>query len=155
VLLNKNETMKNIITLLLLIISLNLFAQTNKIKNVDFFGKSIEVLDECGEVMQGMLKCDSFILFWISQPLEDFERHKDEFMVQMSEREAEKIECYILDKKVDAYKGNMEEEGTGSGYSLNICSKINNQVAFITMWLKTNPQTNDELPNFIKQILKF
>jgi hypothetical protein len=147
--------MKNIITLLLLIISLNLFAQTNKIKNVDFFGKSIQVTDECEQVMQGMLKCDSFILYWISQPLDDFERHKDEFMAQMDEREVEIIECYILDKKVDAYKGNMEELGTGSGYLLNICSKINNQVAFITMWLKTNPQTNDELPNFIKQILKF
>ena len=147
--------MKNIITLLLLIISLNLFAQTNKIKNVDFFGKSIQVTDECEQVMQGMLKCDSFILYWISQPLDDFERHKDEFMAQMGEREVENIECYILDKKVDAYKVNMEEEGTGSGYLLNICSKINNQVAFITMWLKTNPKTNDELPNFIKQILKF
>jgi hypothetical protein len=147
--------MKNIITLLLLIISLNLFAQTNKIKNVDFFGNSIQVTDECELVMQGMLKCDSFILYWISQPLDDFERHKDEFMAQMGEREVEKIECYILDKKVDAYKGNMEEEGTGSGYLLNICSKINNQVAFITMWLKTNPKTNAELPNFIKQILKF
>jgi hypothetical protein len=65
-----------------------------------------------------------------------------------------KIELYLLETKVKGYKVSYKN-ATGTTYQISAAGVINGEPIWILVSLEKEPVTNDDMPHFVKQIIRF
>ena len=81
----------------------------------------------------------------------------DQFVNQMSGQmkkfKKEPITCYMLDKEVKGYKIIFKKDN-GTGYQLIAYGVANGQPVLVQLSLNNEPKTNDDIPEFPRQIIR-
>ena len=73
---------------------------------------------------------------------------------QMKNFKKEPIKCFLLDKEVKGFKITFKK-GKGIGYQLIAYGVANGQPVLVQLAIDNEPRTNDDLPDFPRQILRF
>lgn len=157
--------MRQLFTGFLFIFSITTYAQTVKQNdNITFCSSSFKVPDGC-TTQKTSIKCDNFEMTWTymdevnlkgvsdKQKLKISESSFMEFCNMLGKFRRKRITCYLLDTKVKGYKVTYTNKTDTN--SIIYASGVINERAITTMLtLKKEVNTNDDIPQFPRQIIK-
>ena len=134
------------------------FGQTStKIDSLTFCFIKYKVPAGCSAETEYQIKCDSYSLVWLYMDKQMLQVTCNQLVNQMSGQmkkfKKEAITCYLLDKRVKAYKISFTKEN-GKGYQLITYGVVNGQPVLVQLSLENKPRTNNDIPDFPKQIIR-
>ena len=143
------QILKPIILSLCLGLGLPTHAQTTAVPDsVTFFGIKVKapVNCTCTTVADWQVICTDYAIS--CQPLlpEEFERVKKETLQQL--KHPKTIHLTIGGQTTAAYKVKFDP-----GIAMNAFGTFNGNRALIFIWLRTEPKTTQDLPEFLRQII--
>lgn len=102
---------------------------------------------DCSIMPEGQILCDTYAINWVYVESDQLERHKLESKEQL--KRPKKINCYILNKEVVAYKTKFKP-----GIQIIYNGTINNQAVLIQIWLENDIKSNNDIPEYLKQMFR-
>jgi hypothetical protein len=158
--------MRKFLTGFLLIFSATTFAQvTARNDSITFCSNNFKVPDGC-TIQKNNIKCDNFGMTWrymdetkVNSSLSDWQKLQFEensflgFCNMLKKFERKRITCYLLDKKVKAYKV-IYTDKIGTHCIIYASGFIKKRAVTVMLTLNGEVNTNDDLPAFPRQIIK-
>ena len=149
--------MKQLLTLLFILSGAIAVAQTsNKIDTVSFCYIKYKVPTGCTAESKYQVKCDDYSMTWLYMTPQMLQSMPDQVVNQMAAQmkkfKKEAITCYLLDKEVKGYKISFKND-KGTGYQLIAYGFANEQPVLVQLSLDKEPKTNDDIPEFPRQII--
>lgn len=117
------------------------------VDSISICGIEFKSPENCSVIAEGLIHCDTYAINWVYVESDQLERHKSESKQQL--KHPKKIHCYILDKKVVAYKTKFEP-----GIQITYNGIINNQAVLIQLWFEKDIKSNGDIPEYLKQMFK-
>jgi hypothetical protein len=150
--------MKQLFSALLFLFSTAAFAQTvQQVDAVTFCSNKYEVPAGCTAESEYQVKCDNYSMIWIHMEKPMLRSMPDQIVNQMATQlkkfKKEKIVCYLLDKEVKGYRASFKTD-SGTSYLLIAYGMVNEQPVFVKLSLDKEPGTNEDIPEFARQIIK-
>jgi hypothetical protein len=149
--------MKQLLTLLFILSGAIAVAQTsNKIDTVSFCYIKYKVPTGCTAESKYQVKCDDYSMTWLYMTPQMLQSMPDQVVNQMAAQmkkfKKEAITCYLLDKEVKGYKISFKND-KGTAYQLIAYGFANEQPVLVQLSLDKEPKTNDDIPEFPRQII--
>ena len=143
------QTLKPFILSLCLCVGVSIHAQTTAVPDsVTFFGIKVKtpVNCSCTTVANWQVICTDFAIS--CQPLlpEEFARVKKETLQQL--KHPKTIHLKIVGQTTAAYKVKFDP-----GIAISAIGTFNGHQALIFIWFRTEPKTQQDLPEFMRQII--
>ncbi len=134
------------------------FGQTStKIDSLTFCITKYKVPSGCTAESEYQVKCDNYSIVWLYMNEQMLQVMPDQFVNQMAGQmkkfKKEPITCYLLDKEVKGYKISFKKDN-GTGYQVIAYGVANGQPVLVQLALDNDPKTNDDIPNFPRQIIR-
>jgi hypothetical protein len=134
------------------------FGQTStKIDSLTFCFNKYKVPTGCAAESEYQIKCDNYSMVWLYMNEQMLQVMPDQFVNQMPGQlkkfKKEPITCYLLDKEVKGYKISFKTDN-GTGHQLIAYGVANGQPVLVQLSLDNEPKTNDNIPDFPKQIIR-
>ena len=134
------------------------FGQTStKIDSLTFCHTKYKAPTGCTVESEYQVGCDNYSIVWLYMNEEMLRVMPDQFINQMAARmkkfKKEPIACYLLEKEVKGYKISFKKD-KGTGYQLLAYGVVNGQPVIVQLSLDNEPKTNDDIPEFPRQIIK-
>jgi len=150
--------MKRFLTALLFLFSAASFGQTKKqIDSVTFCFHKYKVPAGCTALSEYQLKGDNYSIIWIYASEDMLQDMTDQFLSQMDGNmkkfTKQPITCYLLNNEVKGYRISYEK-GAGTGYQLVAYGVANGQPVIVQLNLDKEPLTNEDIPEFPRQIIQ-
>jgi hypothetical protein len=150
--------MRQFLTALFLFFSAVSFGQTTKqVDSVTFCFNKYKVPTGCTAESEYQVKCDNYSIVWLYMNEQMLQTMPDQFVNQMAGQmkkfNKEHITCYLLDKEVKGYKISFKKDN-GTGYQLIAYGVANGQPVLVQLSLDDEPKTNDNIPEFPRQIIR-
>ncbi len=101
--------------------------------------------------------CDGYEVGWLYGDRQKVNGLLNSFLElneMFSNSRKKRFDFYLFDKKVKGYKVSYQS-GTKTAYQLTASGVVNNEPFWILISLDKEPVTNDDLPQFVKQIIRF
>jgi hypothetical protein len=152
--------MKYILINLLFMAVVSVNGQTNKEVNLLKFGsQEFKVPARCKALSEHQVQCDHYTLGWFSMNKEMLKTVPEEFANDLSRQlkdfKKQPISVYLLGEEVKGYKISYKNEATQKTvYQIIAYGIVNNQAVLVQLMLDNEPETNDDLPDLPKQIIK-
>lgn len=152
-------TIKNKIATLVvgLLLTTTAFGQTSKIDSLTFCFNKYKVPTGCVAESEYQVKCDNYSMVWLYMNEQMLQYMPDQFINQlagqMKKFKKEPVTCYLLDKEVKGYKISFKTD-KGTDYQLIAYGIANGQPVLVQLSLDAEPKTNDNIPDFPKQIIR-
>jgi hypothetical protein len=150
--------MRQLLTVLVLFFSATSFGQnSNQVDSVTFCFNKYKVPTGCTAQSEYQVQCDNYSIQWLYMNEQMLQSMPDQFVNQMSGQmkkfKKEPITCYMLDKEVKGYKISFKKDD-GTGYQLIAYGVANGQPVLVQLSLNNEPKTNDDIPQFPRQIIR-
>ena len=150
--------MKHFLIALFILIGMTSFGQTStKIDSLTFCFTKYELPPDCTAESEYQAKCDNYSIVWLYMNEQMLQIMPEQFINQMAGQmkkfKKEAITCYLLDKEVKGYKISFKKDNAIS-YQLIAYGVANGQPVLVQLALDNEPRTNDDIPNFPKQIIR-
>jgi len=150
--------MRQFLTALFFLFSVISFGQTTKqVDSVTFCFNKYKVPTGCTAKSEYQVKCDNYSIVWLYMNEQMLQTMPDQFVNQMAGQmkkfKKEPITCYLLDKEVKGYKISFKKDN-GTGYQLIVYGVANGQPVLVQLSLNDEPKTNDNIPEFPRQIIR-
>ncbi len=150
--------MRHFFIALFILVGTNSFGQTStKIDSLTFCFIKYKVPTGCTAESEYQVKCDNYSIVWLYMNDQMLQVMPDQFVNQMAGQmkkfKKEPITCYLLDKEVKGYKISFKKD-KGTGYQLIAYGVANGQPVLVQLALDNEPKTNDDIPNFPRQIIR-
>ena len=150
--------MKKIFTILILTTATTVWGQaTKQVDSLSFCHNSYKVPTGCKAESEYQLQCSNYSIQWLYMNDEMLKTMPEQFVgqleSQMKKFKKQPITCYILDKQVKGYKINFKSDN-GTTYQIIAYGVANGQPVLVQMTLDKEPQTNEDIPEFPRQIIK-
>jgi hypothetical protein len=140
-----------------------LFATTSlgqtstKIDSLTFCSNKYKVPTNCTAESEYQINCENYSMVWLYMNEQMLQVMPDQFVNQMSGQmkkfKKEPITCYLLDKEAKGYKISFKKD-SGTGYRLIAYGVTNGQPVLVQLSLDKEPKTNDDIPDFPKEIVR-
>ena len=157
--------MRQSLTVFLFIFSATTYAQVGtQNDSISFCSYNFKVPDGCTSE-KNSIKCDNFEMTWSymdevnlkgvsdKQKLKISESSFMEFCNMLGKFKRKRITCYVLDTKVKGYKVTYTNM-TGANCIIYASGVINGRAVTTMLILKKEVNTNDDIPEFPRQIIK-
>lgn len=150
--------MKQLLTILLITTTMVVYGQASKqIDSLNFCNKKYKVPTECITESEYQAKCDKYLIQWLYMTNEMLETMPDQFVSQlagqMKKFKKESITPYLLEQEVKGYKISFKSDGK-TLYQIIAYGVANGQPVLVQLSLDKEPRTNDDIPEFARQIVK-
>ena len=150
--------MKQIMTILFL--AATTFANGQEAKQIDslsFCHNKYKAPTGCKTASEYQVQCDNYSIQWLYMNDEMFKTMPEQFVSQlagqMKKFKKEPITPYLLDKEVKGYKISFKSD-SGTQYQIIAYGVANGQPVLVQLSLDKEPKTNDDIPEFARQIVK-
>jgi hypothetical protein len=143
----------------LCVISTSLSGQQLKtIDSVEFCLKTFEVPATCSADSKESFKCDDYSMFWkyINKEMIDYVNGNYLEILSRGFKHFKKKStiCYLLGTKVNCYIVSYENNSK-TDYLIIAYGMVNDQSVLLNLNSKREMKTNANLPDFVKQVLRF
>ncbi len=150
--------MRQFFTALILFSVTTSFAQTSKqIDSVSLCFNSYKVPTGCAAPSEYQLECDDYKMIWLYVTEDMLQTMPAQFVDQVTEGmkkvKKETITCYLLDKEVQGYKLSYKRDNE-TAYQLIAYGVVNGQPVIVQVGLTNDPKTNEDIPEFPRQIIR-
>jgi len=149
--------MKPFLLILFFFVAANAVGQTNKRDTVTFCYIKYPVPAGCTAEPNSSVKCDGWKLSWIYLNDEMLKTVPDQLVNQMAGQlkkfRKEDITCYLLFNPAKGYKLSYKGED-GTVYQLIAYGIANEQPVIVQLSLNKEPQSNDDIPEFARQMIR-
>ena len=150
--------MRLIITALHLFFVVIAFGQSKtQVDSLTFCFNKYKVPTGCIAESEYQVHCDNYTMGWIYMNDQMLQIMPEQFITQMSGQmknfKKEPIVCYLLDKEVKGYKVSFKTD-KGIGHQLIAFGVANGQPVIVQLSLDKEPKTNDDIPEFPRQIIR-
>ena len=152
--------MKYILTVLLFITSVSAFGQiTKQVDVLNFTSKEFKVPEGCKAKSQYQVQCADYAMVWLYMNNEMLKTMPDQAVNQLSAQlkdfKKQAITVKLLGEEAKGYKTSFKNESTKkTGYQIIAYGVANGQPVLVQLSLSKEPKTNDDLPDFPKQIVR-
>lgn len=152
--------MKYILTILFFITSISAYGQTTKQVNLlTFASKEFKTPEGCKAESQYQVLCDDYTMVWLYMNNEMLKTMPDQAVNQLSGQlkdfKKKSITVYLLGEEAKGYKISFKNESTKkTGYQIIAYGVANGQPVLVQLSLNKEPKTDDDLPDFPKQIVR-
>jgi hypothetical protein len=151
--------MKSIFTSILSLLAAVTIAQTSaKSDTVKFCYIKYALPAGCSATSESQVKCDDYSMSWIYLSYSQLQsvpgQTIDNLSHQLKKFKKEAIACYLLDAPVKGYKINYKTD-QGTVYQLMAYGVANEQPVILQLILNKEPKSNDDIPAFARQIIRF
>lgn len=152
--------MKFLISLVIFGIAGIAFGQTTKkVELVNFASKEFKVPAGCSASSPYQIECSDFKMLWLYMNDEMLKTMPDQAINQLSSQlkdfKKKKISAFLLGAEVKAFKISFANEANKKrGFQIVVYGIANGQPVLVQLNLEKEPNTNDDLPEFPKQIIK-
>ena len=112
-----------------------------------------------GCIVESELKvhCDNYKVEWLYGDKQKVKGLQDAFLEvgrMLDKFEKKHFDFYLFETKVKGYKVSYQI-GTGTTFQLTASGVVNNEPVWVLVSLDKEPITNDDLPQFVRQIIRF
>ena len=150
--------MKQLLLALFTLLVTTSFGQSStQIDSLTFCFNKYKVPTGCTAESEYQVKCDSYSITWLYMNEQMLQFMPDQFINQMAGQmknfRKEPISCFLLDKEVKGYKISFKKD-KGTGYQLVAYGVANGQPVLVQLALDNEPRTNEDLPDFPRQIIR-
>ena len=150
--------MKYILSIFILLVNLNLYGQNSKqIDSLSFCDYKFKAPTGCKMESEYQVACEHYTIQWLYLNDEMLKTMPDKFVAQlagqMKKFKKVPIKLFLLDKEVKGYKISFKSD-SGTAYQLIAYGKANGQPVLVQLSLDKEPKTNEDIPEFAKQIIK-
>ena len=150
--------MRKFLTALFFVSSAASFGQTtNQVDSLTFCFNKYKVPAGCLAESEYQVKCDNYSIVWLYMNEQMLQSMPDQFVSQLSGQmkkfKKESIICYLLDKEVKGYKISFKNDN-GTAYQLIAYGDVNGQPVLVQLSLNNEPKTNQDIPDFPRQIIR-
>ena len=150
--------MPHFIIALLLIISTSSFGQdTKQIDSLTFCSNKYKVPVNCTAESEYQIQCKDYSMMWLYMNGQMLQFMPDQFVNQMEGQlkkfKKQSITCYLLDTQVKGYKISFKKDN-GTGHQLIAYGEVNGQPVLVQLSLDKEPKSNDDIPDFPRQIIR-
>ena len=150
--------MRQLFTGLFVFFSATLFGQTtDKVDSVTFCFIKYKVPIGCTAKSEYQVQCDNYSIVWLYMNEQMMQSMPDQFVNQMAGRmenfKKKSITCYLLDNPVKGYAISFKKD-SGTGHQLIAYGVANGQPVLVQLSLNSEPKTNDDIPEFPRQIIR-
>ena len=147
----------------LLFFSVSTFGQTSN-DSIAFCSRNFKVPTSC-TTEENKVKCDSCEIDWTymsdvkakgasdDQKLKGMENSFIQMGGMLEKFKKKRITCYLLNTEVKGYKASYKS-ATNMTYEIYASGVVNGQAVSVTFLLNKEPITNDDIPEFARQIIK-
>lgn len=146
--------MKTFFTIIAVCISFLSYGQSTF---VTLASNKLEVPAGCTIESELKVRCDDYEVGWLYGDKQKVQGLQDSFL-ELSEMfgksQKKRFDFYLFDKKVKGYKVSYQSD-TKTVYQLTASGVVNNEPVWILVTLNKEPITNNDLPLFVSQIIKF
>ena len=134
------------------------FGQNSKqIDSLTFCFNKYAVPVGCVAESEYQAKCEDYSILWLYMNEQMLQFMPDQFVNQfegqMKKFKKEAITCYLLDQQVKGYKISFKKD-KGIGYQLIAYGSVNGQPVLVQLSLDKEPNTNEDIPAFSRQIIR-
>ena len=150
--------MKQILTILFLTVAVISYGQTAKqIDSLSFCHNKYKAPAGCKTESEYQLQCNDYSIQWLYMNDEMLKTMPDQFVSQlagqMQKFKKESITPLLLDKEVKGYKISFKSDN-GISYQVIAYGVVNGQPVLVQLSLDKEPKTNDDIPEFARQLIK-
>jgi hypothetical protein len=150
--------MKQFLILSFLFITTTSFAQTPaKGGTISFCFIKYKIPAGCKAASEYQVKCDDYSMTWIYLTPQTFQTMPDQIINQMAGQmkkfKKEPVTCYLLDNQVKGYKISFKTD-QGTTHQLMAYGLANEQFVLVQLSLNKEPQTNEDIPAFPRQMIR-
>jgi hypothetical protein len=157
--------MKQLLLLIFLFTSVTAFAKTSEqldsTKQVDsltFCWYKYKVPAGCAAQSEYQLKCDNYSIAWIYLNKEMLATAPEMFYNQLTGQfksvTRDSIACYLRNVEAKCYKVSFRDDDGVTHYQLLGYGTVNNQPVLVQLGLNTEPKSNEDIPEFPRQIIR-
>ncbi|MBP9883844.1 MAG: hypothetical protein KBF32_10595 [Chitinophagales bacterium] len=150
--------MKQILTILFLATTTIAYGQTSKqIDSLSFCHNKYKAPTGCKTESEYQLQCNDYSIQWLYMNDEMLKTMPDQFVSQlagqMKKFKKKPITPLLLEKEVNGYKISFKSD-SGTSYQIIAYGIANGQPVLVQLSLDKEPKTNDDIPEFARQIVK-
>jgi hypothetical protein len=150
--------MNILFTALLFLTTLQIFGQpVSRIDSLDFCGYKIPVPHSCKAESPNQIKCDDYSMVWSYLQIEMMPTFVEKLVNNMAAKfkdfKKTEVVCYFSDNEVKGYKISFDS-GYGTAYQLFAYGEAMGQAVVVQLTLNKKPETNADIPEFPKQIVR-
>lgn len=145
--------MKTLFTLTAVLISLLSLGQT---QFVTLASNKLPVPALCKVESELKVCCDDYEVGWLYGDRQKVKGLQDSFLElsgMFGNAKKQRTDFYLFDKKVKGYKVSYQSDSK-TVYQLTASGVVNNEPVWILISLAKDPVTNDDLPQFVRQIIR-
>jgi hypothetical protein len=150
--------MKQFLVILFFLVATNAIGQTNKTDTVTFCYIKYPVPAGCIGDPNSSIQCDGWKMSWIYLSAEMLQSVPDQLINQMAGQlkkfKKEAISCYLLGSPAKGYRLSYQVEG-GTSHQLIAYGIANEQPVIVQLSLDKSPKTNEDIPEFARQMIRF
>lgn len=158
--------MRQFLTGLFFLFSATTYGQTTtQNDSISFCSYNFKAPTGCTTEKNNNIKCDNYEIGWTymnevnangasdDQKLKGMENSFIEMGGMLDKFKKKRITCYLLDKEVKGYKVRYKS-ATNVTYQVYASGIINGQGVSVILTLNKEPITNDDIPEFPRQIIR-
>lgn len=150
--------MKYALLVLLTFTSFVSFGQTAKhVDTLSFCRNKYPVPTGCTAESEYQVKCDNYSMTWIYMNEQMLQTMPEQFISQMTQQmkdlKKELVNYYLLGKEAKGYRLSFKTKSGEKGYQLIGYGTANGQPVIVQLALDKEPKTNNDLPEFARQII--
>ena len=150
--------MKNALTIVLILGSLNTFSQNGKTDSVSFCEKLFPIPSSCGTPSRFQIFCDDYSMYWFYPAKAvlslTFNLTVDGMVKGFGDScRKDSVAVFLLNQRIPTIKLTYTVNGAPF-YELISCGLVNDQAVINILNLSKNPKINEDLPMPIRQIVK-
>jgi hypothetical protein len=150
--------MKQFLFFAFLFTTMGSFGQTSdKRDTISFCFVKFKIPEGCVAESPFQVKCDDYSMSWIYLTPQALLTTPDQLISQMSGQlkkfKKEAINCYLFDNQVKGYKISFKTD-QGTSHQLMAYGYANEQPVLVQLLLNKEPQTNEDIPAFPRQMIR-
>jgi hypothetical protein len=149
--------MKKFLIIFLVLFATTAFAQENKpVDSVEFCTVKYKVPKDGVAKFPTEIKGDNYRMIWLYMKPELFKTLPEQFIgqlgAQMSEFNKVPVTVYLLNKQATGYKISFKKDNE-LHHQIIAYGVVNGQPVLVQLSLNTEPKTNNDIPEFPRQIV--
>lgn len=148
--------MKTLLTVSLLFASIIAIGQSSA-ETITIGTNKLALTTDCKVDNDNKVSCGNNTVEWKYGDEQKVKGLQDAFLEMggMLDRfKKKKIELYLFETKVKGYKVSYKN-ATGTTYQISAAGVINGEPIWVLVSLDKEPVTNDDIPQFVKQVVRF
>lgn len=148
--------MRTFFTTIAIFISFLIYGQAS-VETVTVASNKLTVSPECKVEGERKVNCGNYKVEWTygdEQKVKGLQDAFLEFGGMLDKFKKKRLDFYLFDKKVKGYKVSYKNPN-GTTYQISVAGVVNGEPVWVLVSLDQEPVTNDDMPPFVKQIIRF